>query len=118
MIIAFGIALFLYAMSLLEQSLGLMANIDKFVKKLTDKNHKSFFFGLIATCLAQSSGLVSLIAISFASAGLITLAAGLCIIYGANLGTTTGAWIIAAFGMKVDIAKYAMPMVIFGAYNC
>lgn len=101
-------------MSVLEQSFGLMVNVDKFVKKLTDKNYKSFLFGLISTCLAQSSELISLIAISFASAGLITLAAGLCIIYGANLGSTTGAWIIAAFGVKIDIAKYAMPMVVFG----
>ena len=62
----------------------------------------------------QSSSLVSVITISFLSAGLITLAAGIGIIFGANLGTTTGAWLVAGFGLKVNISAYAMPMLVFG----
>ena len=62
----------------------------------------------------QSSSLVSVITISFLSAGLLTLAAGIGIIFGANLGTTTGAWLIAGFGLKVNIAAYAMPLLVFG----
>ena len=62
----------------------------------------------------QSSSLVSVITISFLSAGLITLAAGIGIVFGTNLGTTTGAWLIAGFGLKVDIAAYAMPLLAFG----
>jgi len=48
------------------------------------------------------------------SAELISLAAGIGIIFGANLGTTTGAWLIAGFGLKVKISAYAMPMLVFG----
>jgi phosphate:Na+ symporter len=33
---------------------------------------------------------------------------------GTNLGTTTGAWLIAGFGLKVNIAAYAMPMLALG----
>ena len=62
----------------------------------------------------QSSSLVSVIAISFLSAGLISLSAGIGIIFGANLGTTTGAWLVAGFGLKVNISAYAMPMIVFG----
>lgn len=62
----------------------------------------------------QSSSLVSVITISFLSAGLLGLAAGIGIIFGANLGTTTGAWLIAGFGLKVKISAYAMPMLVFG----
>jgi len=62
----------------------------------------------------QSSSLVSVIAISFLSAGLIDLVAGIGIIFGANIGTTTGAWLMAGFGMKVKISAYAMPMIVFG----
>jgi phosphate:Na+ symporter len=58
----------------------------------------------------QSSSLVSVITISFLSAGLITLVAGVGIIFGANIGTTTGAWLVAGFGLKVNISAYAMPM--------
>ncbi|MCP4845994.1 MAG: Na/Pi cotransporter family protein, partial [Actinomycetia bacterium] len=39
---------------------------------------------------------------------------GVGIIFGANIGTTTGAWLMAAFGMKVKISAYAMPMLVFG----
>ena len=62
----------------------------------------------------QSSSLVSVITISFLSAGLISLTAGVGIIFGANLGTTTGAWLVAAFGLKLNISAYAMPMLVFG----
>ncbi|MGB3751550.1 MAG: Na/Pi symporter, partial [Arcobacteraceae bacterium] len=46
--------------------------------------------------------------------GLIGLGQGIGIIFGANLGTTTGAWLVAGYGLKVDIAAYAMPMLVFG----
>jgi phosphate:Na+ symporter len=62
----------------------------------------------------QSSSLVSVITISFLSAGLISLSAGVGLSFGANLGTTTGAWLIAGFGLKVSISAYAMPMLVFG----
>jgi len=58
--------------------------------------------------------LVSVIAISFLGAGLIGLAQGIGIVFGANLGTTTGAWLVAGFGLKVKISAYAMPMLVFG----
>jgi hypothetical protein len=64
--------------------------------------------------LMQSSSLVSVITISFLSAGLLGLAEGIGIIFGANLGTTTGAWIVAGFGLKVKLSMYAMPMLVFG----
>jgi phosphate:Na+ symporter len=62
----------------------------------------------------QSSSLVSVITISFLSAGLLGLYEGVGIIFGANLGTTTGAWLVAGFGLKVKISAYAMPMLVFG----
>jgi len=116
--IVFGLSLFLYAMKMLELSFTLMAGgkLEKFLRKTTDKNYKSFLFGFAATSIMQSSGLVSLLAISFVSANLIALGAGLGIIYGCNLGTVTGVWLIAIFGFGFDIAKFAMPFIIFGIF--
>ncbi|GKT33593.1 Sodium-dependent phosphate transport protein like protein, partial [Aduncisulcus paluster] len=79
-----------------------------------DKLYKSIGFGMIATTIMQSSSLVSVLTISFLGAGLIGLAQGIGIVFGANIGTTTGAWLVAGFGLKVDIAAYAMPMLVFG----
>ena len=55
-----------------------------------------------------------MITISFISAGLITLAGGIGLIFGANIGTTATAWLVAAFGLKIKISILAMPMLIFG----
>lgn len=87
--------------------------LEKLLAKTTGSLLKSITFGVVTTTVMQSSSLVSVITISFLSAGLIGLAAGIGIIFGANLGTTTGAWLIAGLGLKVNISAYAMPMLAF-----
>ena len=115
-IITAGVAIFLYGMVYLEQGFkvftgGLLENI---LQKTTNNIWKSLSFGVITTAILQSSSLVSVIVISFLSAGLITLVAGVGIIFGANLGSTAGAWLVAVFGLKIKLASYAMPMLVFG----
>ena len=114
--IAAGVAIFLFGMLALEEGFKAFTGglLERLLRKTTDKLWKSLAFGVVSTTLMQSSSLVSVITISFLSAGLIGLAAGIGIIFGANLGTTTGAWLVAGFGLKVNIAAYAMPMLVFG----
>ena len=82
--------------------------------KGTNKLWKSIFLGITTTAMMQSSALVSVILVSFVSAGIISLAAAIGVIFGANIGTTAGAWLIASFGLKVKISAYAMPMLVIG----
>jgi len=114
--ISAGVAVFLFGMLFLEEGFKAFTGglLERLLRKTTDNIWKSLSFGVVSTTLMQSSSLVSVITISFLGAGLITLAAGVGIIFGANLGTTTGAWLIAGFGMKVKISAYAMPMLVFG----
>lgn len=114
--IAAGVAIFLFGMLSLEQGFNVFTGgtLEKILRKSTSSLWRSLGFGIVSTTIMQSSSLVSVITISFLSAGLITLAAGIGIIFGANLGTTTGAWLVAGFGMKVKISAYAMPMLVFG----
>ncbi len=114
--IAAGVAIFLFGMLALEEGFKAFTGgiLERLLRRTTDKVWKSLSFGVVTTTLMQSSSLVSVITISFLSAGLLSLAAGIGIIFGANLGTTTGAWLIAGFGLKVNIAAYAMPMLVFG----
>lgn len=114
--ISAGVAVFLFGMLFLEEGFKAFTGgmLEKILQKTTNKLWKSLSFGVVSTTLMQSSSLVSVITISFLSAGLISLAAGIGIIFGANLGTTTGAWLIAGFGLKVKISAYAMPMLVFG----
>jgi len=114
--ISAGVAIFLFGMLSLEQGFRAYAGgtLEKLLRNGTSGLWRSLSFGIVSTTLMQSSSLVSVITISFLSAGLITLAAGVGIIFGANLGTTTGAWLIAGLGLKVKISAYAMPMLVFG----
>ncbi|MEN8712382.1 MAG: Na/Pi symporter [Arenicellales bacterium] len=114
--IASGVAIFLFGMLALEDGFQRFSGglLERVLRYSTDRLWKALSFGIVTTTLMQSSSLVSVLTISFLSAGLINLAAGIGIIFGANLGTTTGAWLVAGFGLKVDLAAYAMPMLVFG----
>jgi len=114
--IAAGVSIFLFGMLFLEEGFKAFTGglLERLLRKTTDGTWKAISFGVVSTTIMQSSSLVSVITISFLGAGLIGLAAGIGIIFGANLGTTTGAWLIAGFGLKVKISAYAMPMLVFG----
>ena len=114
--ISAGVAIFLFGMLSLEQGFKAFSGggLENILRKSTDKLYKSIGFGVLATTIMQSSSLVSVLTISFLGAGLIGLAQGIGIVFGANIGTTTGAWLVAGFGLKVKISAYAMPMLVFG----
>jgi len=114
--ISAGVAIFLFGMLSLEEGFKAFAGgtLEKILQRSTDKLYKSIGFGALATTVMQSSSLVSVLTISFLGAGLIGLAQGIGIIFGANIGTTTGAWLVAGLGLKVNISAYAMPMLVFG----
>ena len=114
--ISAGVAIFLFGMLSLEEGFKAFSGgtLEKILQKSTDKLYKSIGFGFVTTPIMQSSSLVSVLTISFIGAGLIGLTQGIGIIFGANIGTTTGAWLMAGFGLKVKISAYAMPMLVFG----
>ncbi|WP_198343110.1 Na/Pi cotransporter family protein [Oleiphilus messinensis] len=112
-----GVAIFLFGMLSLEEGFKAFTGgvLERVLQKTTDTLPKSMAFGVATTTLMQSSSLISVLTISFLSAGLLSLSQGIGIIFGANLGTTTGAWLVAGFGLKVNISAYAMPLLVFGA---
>lgn len=114
--ISAGVAIFLFGMLFLEDGFRAFTGgvLEKLLSRTTDRLWKAISFGIVTTTIMQSSSLVSVITISFLSADLIALAGGIGIIFGANIGTTTGAWLIAGLGLKVKISAYAMPMLVFG----
>jgi len=114
--IAAGVSIFLFGMLFLEEGFKAFTGglLEKLLQRTTNKLWKSISFGIATTTVMQSSSLVSVITISFLSAGLIGLGSGIGIIFGANIGTTTGAWLVAGLGLKVKISAYAMPMLVFG----
>ena len=114
--ISAGIAIFLFGMLALEDGFHRLSGgvLERFLRASTNKLWKSFSFGLVATSLMQTSSLVSVLTISFLSAGLISLTAGIGIVFGSNIGTTATAWLLAGLGLKVKLSAYSMPMMVFG----
>lgn len=110
--IAAGVALFLFGMIMLEDGFNVFSGgvLERWLERATQSLGRSVAFGFATTTVMQSSSLVSVITISFLSAGLIPLASGVGIIFGANIGSTTGAWLVAGLGLKVDISAFALPM--------
>ena len=114
--IAAGVSILLFGMITLEEGFKTFTKgpLKAILRKATNKLYKSISLGALVTAFIQSSSLVSVITISFISAGLISLAGGIGLIFGANIGTTATAWLVAGFGLKIKISILAMPMLIFG----
>ncbi|MHA7926103.1 MAG: Na/Pi cotransporter family protein [Marinobacter sp.] len=114
--IAAGVAIFLFGMLSLENGFRRFTGgfLERVLRRTTDTIPKSLGLGIVSTAIMQSSSLVSVITISFLSAGLLPLITGIGIIFGANLGTTTGAWLFATIGMKMSLSSFALPMLVFG----
>lgn len=111
-----GVALFLVGMNFMEDGFKLFGDglLEKLISKSTNTIPKSVVFGVISTALLQSSSLIAIIVISFLSAKIISLAGALGVVFGSALGTTVTTWIVSTLGVKVDIAAFALPIIIFG----
>lgn len=114
--ISAGVAILLFGMIMLEEGFKTFTKgpLSNLLKKATNSIIKSISTGALVTALVQSSSLVSIITISFVSAGILSLSEGLGLVFGANLGTTATAWLVAGLGLKIKISALAMPMLVFG----
>jgi len=92
-----GIGIFLIACQMMSSNLE-SASSDK-LKKLFAKASKSKLLGVgigtLGTAAIQSSGATTVMTIGFVNAGIISLVQAATIIYGANIGTTVTAQIVA-----------------------
>lgn len=110
-----GVAILLVGMTYLSDGFKAFSGgiFEKILTKSTDTRLKSIVFGVGTTILMQSSTVVSVISISFLSAGLITLAQGIGIIFGANLGNSAGSWLIVGL-TSINISMLAIPLIVCG----
>lgn len=92
-----GIGIFLIACQMMSSNLE-SASSEK-LKQMFSKASKSKLLGVgigtIGTAAIQSSGATSVMTIGFVNAGIISLTQAATIIYGANIGTTVTAQIVA-----------------------
>ena len=86
------------------------ARLRYVLRTSTGSNLGSMTTGVVTTAILQSSSMVSLLVLAFASAGLVPLVNAIGILLGANLGTTFTGWIVATFGFKLDLEALALPL--------
>jgi len=112
-----GIGLFLLGMGMMSSGLQAVAGdrLQGLLQRWTSTPARGVLAGTVATALVQSSSATTLATVGFVSAGLISFPAALGLIYGANLGTTSTAWIVSVIGLKIDVAAFALPLIGLGA---
>jgi len=110
-----AIGVFLFGMKIMSEALQKVAGIRlrNILSAITSNRLKSILTGLLTTASVQSSSAITVMLVSFASAGLISVFESAGVVMGANIGTTITAWIISllGFGKHFSIQIYLLPLI-------
>ncbi len=95
--LASGVALFLFGMQLMGDSLKKAAGeqLELILYKLTNTPIKGVLLGAVVTAVIQSSSATSVMVVGFVNAGMMKLTQAIGIIMGANIGTSITGWILS-----------------------
>ncbi len=106
-----GLALFLYGIGLMGTGLQKIAGdkMKRILGLLTKSPWTGTLVGAGVTAIIQSSSATTVMVIGFVNAGLMTLTQAIGVIYGANIGTTVTAQLLA-----FKITKYSLPILAVG----
>ena len=106
-----GLALFLFGMNSMSDALQKAAGekMKKILGFLTRNPIMGAFAGALVTAVLQSSSATTVMVIGFVSAGLMSLPQAISVIFGANIGTTMTAQLMA-----FKISNYIYPIIFIG----
>ena len=106
-----GLAVFVFGMKLMGDGLNKAAGekMRTILHLFSSNRFVAVLAGALVTAVIQSSSASTVMVIGFVNAGLLNLTQSIGIIFGANIGTTITAQIIA-----FDIACITMPAIILG----
>ena len=106
-----GLAIFIYGMKLMSDGLHQVAGekMRGILKIFSANPLAAVASGAAVTCVIQSSSASTVMVIGFVNAGLISLVQAMGLIFGANIGTTITAQLVA-----FDISWVIMPAIIAG----
>lgn len=109
--LAGGLALFLYGMNSMSDALQKATGekMKKILEFLTKNPIMGVLAGALVTAVLQSSSATTVMVIGFVSAGLMSLPQAISVIFGANIGTTMTAQLMA-----FKITDYIYPIIFVG----
>ena len=91
-----GVALFLFGMGLMGDSLKLVAGqkLELVLYRLTNTAWKGLVLGTVVTAIIQSSSATSAMVVGFVNSGMMQLSQATGIVLGSNIGTSVTGWIL------------------------
>ena len=106
-----GLAMFLYGMNSMSDALQKAAGerMKRILGFLTKNPLMGALAGALVTAVLQSSSATTVMVIGFVSAGLMSLPQAISVIFGANIGTTMTAQLMA-----FKISNYIYPIIFIG----
>lgn len=109
-----GLALFLYGMHKMTDSLKIVAGerARDLLARLTTNRFSAAFAGTLITAVIQSSSITTVLVVGFITAGIMSFQQSIGVILGANVGTTITAQIIA-----FKITKAALFLIAAGFFT-
>ncbi len=111
-----GLGLFLLGMNVMTQ--GLRSAADERLRGLIKRSTKSPLQGVVtgslSTAIVQSSSAITVLAVGFVNANLLSFPEALGIIFGANIGTTITGWLVALLGFHLQLDQIALPLILLG----
>lgn len=105
-----GLALFLYGMDVMGESLKKSAgsSLKTILGKMASSPVKGFLLGLGVTVIIQSSSATTVMVVGFVNSGTMTLLQSVGVIMGANVGTAVTSWLTGLSGVG-DALKWLKP---------
>lgn len=110
-----GTALLMYGVDMMGDGLEKASGetMKKILTALTGNTLSAFFVGTLVTAIVQSSTAITVLTVGFVNSGLMNLSQAMGIIYGANIGTTITAQLMA-FSFKFKLTDIALPVLGIG----
>ncbi len=108
-----SLSLFLFGMKTMSEGIQKFAGdkMRSILAAMTSNRFVGVFTGFVLTTLVQSSSASTVMVVSFVNAGLMSLTQSVGVIMGANIGTTTTAWLISLLGFKLNISALSIPLI-------
>ncbi len=108
-----GLGVFLFGLRVMSNGLQKLAGnrLRAVLRTMTSNRLAGMVSGFLITATIQSSSATTVLVVSFANAGLLTLTQAIGLVMGANIGTTVTGWLVALLGFKVNIASFALPVI-------
>jgi phosphate:Na+ symporter len=102
-----GLGIFLFGMKNMSEGLQAVSGdrLRRMIGAVTDNRVMGVAVGTSVTGIIQSSSVTTVMVVSMVNAGLMTLKQAIPVIFGANIGTTVTAWIMA-----YSLTQYGLPL--------